>query len=203
MHFTVHPASSATIHAIHAWVESGDESAAAWIVSHYRSTVENIAGRLPLWWQQQDAVQDTFAHAFCALHRYQPEKPFAHWLSVIAKHVCLKHQRTLSRRAPHLILPAASLDDELLDTLPCRTRPPDEILARSELCAAASRAFEALPDDNRHLFERHAIEGHPAHDLAAELGTTPGAVRVSVSRMRRQLQQRVLGTEKGHLPPYD
>lgn len=193
MPFTVDQTSrcAATEHAIEAWVERGDEGAAAWIVSHYRPAVESVVTRLPLWWQQQDALQDTFARAFSALHCYEPRSPFAHWLAVIAKNVCHKHLRMFSRRAPHLLMPAVDEVEEALRSLPCRTMPPDEILSRSELCNAAWYAVESLPDFGRRLFERYAVDGEPAAEVAADLGMTPGAVRVSVSRTRQALQQRL------------
>ena len=59
---------------------------------------------------------------------------------------------------------------------------------RLSLPEAVLEAVAELPDGDRQLLRLRAVDGRPYREIADEVGCTPQAARLRVSRLLRQLQ---------------
>lgn len=71
---------------------------------------------------------------------------------------------------------------------------PQEIFAAAELMGQVRRALAALPGRQAEVFWLSCIEGLRHEQIAAQLRTTPGAVRMLLSRARSALAESLNGS---------
>jgi RNA polymerase sigma-70 factor (ECF subfamily) len=179
--------------AITAWLHQRDQAAAAWLVHEHRSLVLGTARR----WgvpaeMEQDAVQEVFLRVFNKLHLFQPEKPFAHWLSVVARNTCAKLRRHWCyRHKLSAVFEGAAVD--VADVELTYSRSPDREAMHKEQVSVLEMALADLLPHERELAERHLIQGEATEETAAALGITPGALRVASHRLRKKLQMNLCG----------
>lgn len=174
--------------AISAWLVQRDQAAAAWLVHEHRGLVLGTARRwgVPLE-MEQDAVQEVFVRVFNRLHLFRPDKPFVHWLSVIARNTCAKLRRYWCHRSClSAVFEQAAQDVSGLD-VPHLSSPDKEVAAR-EWMGTFQHALAALPPHELDLFERIVLGGEDVASSMVRLGTTSGAIRVTLHRVRRKLQ---------------
>jgi RNA polymerase sigma-70 factor, ECF subfamily len=137
-----------------------------------------------------DLTAETFAQALSSLRRFRGEHDGsgAAWLYGIARNLVRRHRETgrLEARArQRLGMPGAVGDDEPDVT----SRLVGEV-ARGRLRAA----LRALPAEQRDAVRLRIVDGLPYAAVAAELGCSPVAARIRVSRGLRRLGRR-LGEE--------
>ena len=168
--------------ALHAWRNHRSQSAAAWLVQVHRPLVLRAVRHSGVPEEMhEDAAQEVFAQVFAALPRYTAQRPFACWLSVIARNTCWKLRRHWqNRHALSACFENAALDaDEC--TLTDHERRPDRALMRQELHASLQALLDALPERERTLIERHLHEeNNETRSTAAE--------RTALSRARAKLR---------------
>ena len=70
-------------------------------------------------------------------------------------------------------------------------KTPYDRAIRSELGEALTCALEGLDPMNRELFIATQIDGRSSLEVAAQLGVTPQAARARLTRIRRQLRERL------------
>ena len=70
-------------------------------------------------------------------------------------------------------------------------RQPAEIVLSSEELARVVGAVGALPEAQREALVRSALEGHTHEQIAAALGSSPGAVRQLIYRARLTVREGV------------
>jgi RNA polymerase sigma-70 factor (ECF subfamily) len=122
-----------------------------------------------------DLVQETYARAFSALHRFRATGPAKHWLLTIARRTCVDAIRRRSR----LRRLGATLQHEHEHEL--RFHPGVE--QRFEL----DSALLALDLDRRAAFVLTQINGLRYEEAAQLLGVPIGTIRSRVARAREQL----------------
>src|SRR3989475_11658253 len=166
---------------IAAW-QGGDEQAAAELVErHARPLARYLAGAGARDADLDDLVQETFIRAFRAVDRFRSQCQFRTWLLTIGGNVL----KDASRRATRArIVP---LDDQLRAT----DGDPHERTVAIELEARLQQGLARLPRMQREVFLLRAQQGMEYDDIAAALGTTPGAARVHYHHAIKRLKEYV------------
>ncbi len=166
---------------IAAW-RSGDEQAAAELVRrHARALARFLAGAGALEADVDDVVQETFIRAFRALDRFRGQCQFRTWLLTIGGNVL----KDAARRAKRARL--VPLDEEIHSP----DGDPHERTVAVELEGRLQRGLERLPRMQREVFLLRAQQGMEYDDVAAALGTTPGAARVHYHHAVKRLKEYV------------
>jgi RNA polymerase sigma-70 factor (ECF subfamily) len=172
------------------------DDAAAWdrLVALYAPLVLHWCRRCDL--QEQDAA-DVFQEVFQAvathLGRFRKEKAgdtFRGWLRTITRNKVRDHLRRLGREpggvggtdAQYRMaqLPAAA---------PAEDSAADERAERDLFHRGLELIRAEFEEKTWQAFWRTAVDGQPAADVAAELGLSPGAVRVAKCRVLQRLRE--------------
>src|SRR5437870_12748832 len=167
---------------IAAW-QGGDEQAAAELVRrHARALARFLSGAGALEADVDDLVQETFIRAFRAVGKFRGQCRFRTWLLTIGGNV-LKDSHRRARRTR--VVP---LGDDLRTT----DGDPHERAVAGEAEARLLQHLPELPRMPREGPLLRAQQGLDYEEIAAALGTTPGAARVhyhhAVKRLKEHLQ---------------
>jgi RNA polymerase sigma-70 factor (ECF subfamily) len=160
----------------------GDQRAAAELVRRHGPAVGRFlytSGALAA--DIEDLVQETLFRAFRGLERWRGDASFRSWLFTIAGNLM---RDAFRRRKGRQVI---SLEGR---ELPDRADPHAE-LAAGELEARLRAELGRLPRLQREVFLLRAQEGVPYDEIAAALGTTPGAARVHYHHAVRRLKELV------------
>jgi len=130
-----------------------------------------------------DLTAETFARAWLIRGRYRDHESGSAlpWLLGIAGNVLresLRRQRVDDRARTRLGLPRSLAPDPGFEAVDERLSLPEAVL----------EAVAELPDADRRLLRLRAVDGRPYREIATEVGCTPQAARLRVSRLLRQLQ---------------
>lgn len=128
-----------------------------------------------------DLVQDTLFRAFRRLATWRGEASFRSWLLTIGNNLLRDHFRSRKR---HRVL---SLEDRDLPD----QRDPHSDLAAAEAQERIRQGLAGLPRLQREVFLLRAQEGSEYEQIAAALGTTPGAARVHYHHAVKRLKELV------------
>jgi serine/threonine-protein kinase RsbT len=151
-----------------------------------------VAARVPDGATADDLVQETLVRVLAAASRIEPGmlEPYA---IVTARNVVssLWRERDRHQRNQHRIV----------DLLPAGS-PDEDLLAREEQSAVA-QALARLSDRERETLLAHEVSGQDTRSLAAELGSTAGAVAAQLNRARARLRVEYLLARDRIEPPTD
>ena len=128
-----------------------------------------------------DATSQTFARALAGIDGFRSGSVPA-WLFTIARHVVIDAVRV---RRFHLDIDAA------IDVPDGGPLPEDDAIARDQQRALFA-AVRTLTPDQRHVVELR-LAGLTSPEIAAVLGTTPGAVKASQHRAYARLRIALAG----------
>jgi RNA polymerase sigma-70 factor, ECF subfamily len=161
---------------------SGDEGAAAELVRRHLGAIGRFlyssgAGRSDV----EDLVQETLFRAFRKVDSWRGEASFRSWLFTIAGNLLRDEYRKQKGRQ------VISIDDR---DLPDRADPEAD-LAATEAEHRVRDGLARLPRLQREVFLLRAQEGREYGDIAAALGTTPGAARVHYHHAVKRLKELV------------
>jgi len=162
-----------------AW-RAGDEGAAAEIVRRHAGAVARFlysagAGRSDV----DDLVQEALFRGFRRLESWRGEASLRSWLCCIAGNL-LKDDYRRSRGRTVVSIE----DDQAVD----QANPLDEATA-SESEARLRAGLQTLPRLQREVFLMRAQQGCEYGEIAAALGTTPGAARVHYHHAVKRLKE--------------
>jgi len=162
-----------------AW-SAGDEGAAAEIVRRHAGAVARFlysagAGRSDV----DDLVQEALFRGFRRLESWRGEASLRSWLCCIAGNL-LKDDYRRSRGRTVVSIE----DDQAVD----QANPLDEATA-SESEARLRAGLQTLPRLQREVFLMRAQQGCEYGEIAAALGTTPGAARVHYHHAVKRLKE--------------
>lgn len=161
-----------------ALARAGDERAFDEIVRRYRAPLlRYVAGYLPPA-AAEDALQQAFINAYAALTSETAKVPVSlrPWMYRVARNAALN-----AGRDPHAA--CAPLPDGLDGV-----ERPEEALQRNERLWNVVRALRALPERQRQVIVRHALDGDSHEQIAADLGVSAGAIRQMAHRARRTVR---------------
>jgi uncharacterized protein len=152
---------------------AGDPAAFATLVERNRARVASVVERM-VGEEAEDLVQEALLHAYLGLSQLRDPARFGAWLCGIA--VNLGKMR-LRRRAVETRVVAELTSDGRHE--------------ERELLELVREAVEILPAGQREAVLMHYIDGLSCEEIAALLGTSPGAIRVRLHRARQQLREQL------------
>jgi RNA polymerase sigma-70 factor, ECF subfamily len=169
-------------HALAAAYRAGDEGAAAELVRRHapamgRFLYSSGASRDEI----DDLVQESFFRAFRRLDGWRGEASFRSWLFAIASNALRDEYR---RRKGRQML---SIEDRDLPD----AADPHADLAAAETAERLRQGVAALPRLQREVFLLRSQQGAGYVEIAAALGTTPGAARVHYHHAVKRLKELV------------
>src|SRR5438132_935547 len=166
---------------IAAW-QGGDEPAAAELVRrHARALARFLASAGAADADVDDLVQETFIRAFRGVGRFRGQCRFRTWLLTIGGNV-LKDAARRARRTKVVALP-----DELRAT----DGDPHERAVAGEAEGRLREGLGRLSRMQREVFLLRAQHGLEYEEIAAALGTSPGAARVHYHHAVKRLKEYV------------
>jgi RNA polymerase sigma-70 factor, ECF subfamily len=138
-----------------------------------------------------ELMQTTFLRVHRARESYKPDLPFRPWLFTIAAHIRRDEWRRRYR------VPENSGEEALFaaDQAAAVSRARDQEAAKDRFSEVLA-AMDALPEMHRTILQLHRYEGMTYGEIAAVLGSTPGAIRQHAFRAYANLRQK-LGTSVG------
>jgi len=152
----------------------------------YRSTVSlvhalclRMAGNALL---AEELTQDVFVRAWQKLPSFRGESAFATWLTRLAVNVVLTERRNRGRRDARF-----SFSDDL-DSL-----APSVPAGHPGTALDLEKAIAGLPDQARHVFVLHDVEGWGHAEIARFTGLAVGTCKSHLHRARALLRE-VLGS---------
>jgi RNA polymerase sigma factor (sigma-70 family) len=173
---------SSTAQAVLALARGADQQAWSFIVEHHAAdmyrTAARITGERGL---AEDACQEAFLHVRSGAARFRPnpsdpDGSARAWLVRIAASCALHLLRSRRRREHH---------ERVAQTMAPRTE------ASTALDDALRDGLSELPDAQRLPLVLHYFSGLDYQQISAQIGCSPGAARVRVSRAIEQLRRRL------------
>ena len=140
----------------------------------------------------EDLVQETIARLMSSSSRVDPAK-LHHYAAVTARRVVASYAERNDRARDRLHLLADTADAE----------PASDGLLQQEDREFVGAALAQLSAADRDLLVAHEVHGEDTSTMAAERGSTPGAVAASLSRARASLRVEYLLASEGLEPPSD
>ena len=130
-----------------------------------------------------DVVQESFAAAWAAIGRYDPERPFEAWLRRIALNKCRDRGRKAAVRRVLFGFRGADPVSEPVDP----AVGPDEAALKGQALQRLENAIAALPRGLKEPLVLTALEGLSHKEAGDLLGLNAKAVETRVYRARKQL----------------
>jgi RNA polymerase sigma factor (sigma-70 family) len=158
-----------------ALAREGRERALEEIVRRYRAPLVAFAAMIVPEHRADDVVQESLLRAFDALQASRAEIQLRPWLFRIVRNQALNDIRD------------TPVSEELTEQLE-GVASPEQIAERREEVAALVGGLRALPEAQREAIVARELEGRGHAEIAAELGTSPGAVRQLIFRARATLR---------------
>ena len=140
----------------------------------------------------EDLVQETLARVLAAVDRVAPGTLEA-YAAVTARNLVASMWRSKDRdrRNQHRVVDLRPVEE-----------PGEELLAREKQDALAD-AVTRLSEHERHMLLAHEVNGQDTGSLAAELGSSAGAVAAQLNRARARLRVEYLLSLEHSEPPTD
>lgn len=138
----------------------------------------------------EDVVQRVAQELARRFEEYDPNRPFAGWALWIAKSRVIDFYRVHRRGR---IVFSDDLLRKLMDTI------AEQAEGRSQRREALETCLGGLPEKTRRMLELRYVDELSAAEVAREIGSTSGSVRVLLTRIRAALAdciQRRLATEQ-------
>jgi uncharacterized protein len=151
----------------------GDPAAFAALVERNRDRIEAVVERM-VGGEAEDVVQEALLRAYLGLSQLRDPARVDAWLCGIAVNLAKMRlrRRVLERRL--VVEPGLG-----------------EGFEEREMLDLVRDAVDVLPAGQRDVVLMHYIDGLSCDEIAALLGSSPGAVRVRLHRARRQLREQL------------
>jgi RNA polymerase sigma-70 factor (ECF subfamily) len=161
--------------------EGSDGTAFNELLSRFRARVWRVCFRLMgSEHDAEDAAQEVFVRLFFDRGKVEGRSRYSTWLHGVAIRTCLTLRRSRGRRKRRESPVGDELITEQSDTRASETKRIDE---RHDII----RLLDGLDEEDRALVLMRFGEGHEYDELAEMFETTPGALRMRVSRIREKL----------------
>lgn len=164
--------------------EGSDGAAFTALMDRYREKVWRVCWRLMgSEHDAEDAAQEVFVRLFFERGKFAGRSTYSTWLHGVAIRTCLMLRRSRSRRRRR----EDATDDVLIQTQP-DAKP--EAAAAVDASHDIRKLLEALDEEDRALVLMRFAENHDYEALAEMFGTSAGACRMRISRIREKLAAR-------------
>jgi len=186
-----------------ALVLAGDREAFAVLVARYARRVHDLARRmLHDATEAEDVSQHAFLNAYRALARFDPRRPFRHWLLRITSNLCRNRLAERRRRPAPLPLAGEGADGEPRTFDP--PAPPEPLEADDAPAIDAGRvraALENLPARYRLTAVLRYAHGLSLEDIAEITGEPMATVKTHLHRARATLSRQLTPTPSPRRAP--
>jgi RNA polymerase sigma factor (sigma-70 family) len=153
----------------------GQDAAMEEIVRRYRPALVGYAARIVPSHRAEDVVQESLSRAMIALVEDEREIKLKPWLYAIVRNRALNDLRDEHTHEP------------IPEDFGGASQPQDVAERREEITSLVA-AIGTLPDGQRDAIVQRELEGRSHEEIAARLGSTPGAVRGLIFRARLTLR---------------
>ncbi|MFH1463530.1 MAG: RNA polymerase sigma factor [Pseudomonadota bacterium] len=140
----------------------------------------------------EEVVQDVMLILLTAPNVLAPVERMGGWLLTMVQRRALDLLRSTGRRR-------AREEAEGIEDLFAELPDPDMVLARDETARAVARAVEALPPEQREVFQASALDGWSFRELSEETGVPMGTLMARKKRAMDNIRARL--RREGLLPP--
>ena len=167
--------------------EGSDGVAFTALMERFRDRVWRVCWRLMgSRHDAEDAAQEVFVRLFFERARFAGRSRYSTWLHGVAIRTCLTLRRSRSRRRRREVPGSASGEDgqdQIASQADERAVQSDAVDAAD----AASKLLDGLDEEDRALVLMKFAENHDYEALAEMFDSTPGALRMRISRIREKL----------------
>jgi RNA polymerase sigma-70 factor (ECF subfamily) len=171
--------------------QAGSQDAFGELVDRYRAPVVRLAYRLTHDADEaNDIAQDAFLRAYRRLGEFEPGRPFARWIFVIARNAALDSLRRRRRSAAFARETPESFDDVV---------SPEDLVLQNDEASRVHAALASLPPRYRDALELYYLRDMRYRDIAVALDVPIGTVKTFISRAKRRLKTDL--TEDNASPP--
>lgn len=143
----------------------------------------------------QDAAQEVFVRLFFDRGRFAGRSRYSTWLHGVAIRTCLTLRRSRTRRRRREA-PESAAGDEAR-TVQTHADPRASVTRTVDAAHDVSRLLDGLDDEDRALVLMKFAEGHEYEELAEMFGTSAGALRMRVARIRERISSRAGSVSAG------
>lgn len=162
--------------------QSGDASAFDTLYRRYRRRLFRYCQqRLREPHEAEDVVQETFARAWRALPRFEGERRFYPWLTVIASHLCADTQRRRARCTP--------VEESRLSLADIGHYDVEDAVLHEVDSALVTSAFSSLSARHQRVLQLREGSGWSYQRIADHEGVPIGAVETLLWRARQALKR--------------
>ena len=160
--------------------EGSDGAAFTALMERFRERVWRVCWRMMGSVQDaEDAAQEVFVRLFFERGRFAGRSRYSTWLHAVAIRTCLSLRRSRSRRRRREE-PGSERIEVTADTKPSAS---DAVDANHDI----QKLLEVLDEEDRALVLMRFAENHDYEELAEMFGTSAGACRMRISRIREKL----------------
>jgi len=142
------------------------------VLAYIRTAVDRYA-------DAEDVLQAVAQDVVVKYEHYDPDRPFAGWALWLAKSRIIDHYRK-SGRDRHIF--GAEVLDQL--STACEKLHPEASLRQEAL----NECLKKMPAKSEQLVEMRYIDDMKPQEIADNLGTTSGTIRVALVRIRKSLE---------------
>jgi len=137
---------------------------------------------------EEDLAQMIFVKVFQKLEQYNGTAPLSHWISRVAVNTCLNELRSEKVRPE---LRWADLNEDEASAL-------DRVLEQKEEASAdeqsatrelATKLLQTLSPMDKSILTLLDLEGYSVAEVAKQVGTNAGVVKIRAFRARRKLRK--------------
>ncbi len=163
--------------------EGSDGIAFTMLMDRFRERVWRVCWRLMgTEHDAEDAAQEVFVRLFFERGKFAGRSRYSTWLHGVAIRTCLTLRRSRSRRRRRES--PESGEAGLAET---HADPQASPTAAVDAAHDARKLLEHLDEEDRALVLMRFAENHDYEELAEMFGTTSGALRMRISRIREKL----------------
>lgn len=172
---------------------SGDRTAATSLFTrHIQPTRRYFARRIACTADTEDLVQRTLLAAMEGLPRLREGASFTGFVRAIARRLSLRYRRDGERERKRF---EADVQPE---TLMAREPSASASMSREDAHARLRRALCELPEASARVLRLRYWGERDAAEIARELQSSPGAVRLRLHRARRQMKLALVTSSSSH-----
>jgi RNA polymerase sigma-70 factor, ECF subfamily len=158
--------------------QAGDADAFDQLYRRYQQRLERFClKRLGDRHEAEEVAQEAFVRALTALPRFEGERRFYPWVSVIASRLCVDTHRRRARAVPTREVDTGFVDGE-----------DERILAASDV-ELLSKAVAQLGPRHREVLQFREVDGWSYERIADHYGVTLGTVESLLFRARKALKR--------------
>lgn len=176
-------------------IVAGDTGLFHELIRPYERTVYMVAlGMLKDESEAEDAAQEAFLKAYCALAKFRAESKFSTWLISIAMNEARSRLRKRKSAKTESLDAGWDVAGEDVATVSPAVLTdwreiPSELLERGEVRTMLTAAVTALPEIYREIFMLREVEELSVNEASEALGISIALVKVRLHRARMMLQK--------------